>query len=58
MIDGEALANSAMSAEAQLAKTVTLASLQTNGLKGATATKAMSFCVRNSSITAVVCKLC
>jgi len=30
-------------AEPQLAKTATLASLQTNGVKGATTTKAMSF---------------
>ena len=30
--------------EPQLAKTATLASLQTNGVKGATTTKAMSFC--------------
>jgi len=31
-------------AESQLAKTATLASLQTNGLKGAATTKAISFC--------------
>jgi len=33
-----------MFVEPQLAKTATLASLQANGLKGAAATKAMSFC--------------
>jgi len=32
-------------AEPQQVKNTTLASLQTNGLKGAAATKAMSFCV-------------
>ena len=31
-------------AELQLAKTATLATLQTNGLKGATTMKAISFC--------------
>jgi len=31
-------------AESQLAKTATLARLQTNGLKGATTRKAISFC--------------
>ena len=42
--------------ELQLAQTATLVSLQTNRLKGATTTKA-TFCVRNSSINALVCKL-
>ena len=42
----------------QLAKTATLASLQTNGLKGATMMKVMSFCALVSSIIALVRKLC
>ena len=35
----------------------TLASLQTNGLKGAATTKVISFCAWSSSISALVCKL-
>ena len=47
-------------AELQLAKTATLANLQTNGLKGSTMTKTkvMSFCVSSSSTTALDGKLC
>ena len=45
--------------EPQIAKTATLANLQTNELKGATMMKAMSFCAWSSSRTALVCnKLC
>jgi len=36
--------------EPQLTKTAALASLQTNGLKGASTTKAISFCAWTSSI--------